>query len=118
MSVGNLLRDVRMKKGLSQKETAKKLNMAASTLSRYENNSRVPAPGFWHTFAEIMEVDFDWLWDQVGHFSVADPTEQYGDQEPQQPWFKILPYQEWIGMTEDEIKSIKDIVEYTLLKRK
>lgn len=118
MHIGNLLRDIRLGKGLSQKDTAKKLNMSASTLSKYENNLRVPPNSFFPTFTEIMEVDYKWFWDQVGLSIVADSTEPYGDEEPPQPWFRILPYQEWIGLSEDDINAIKNIVDYTLSKRK
>ncbi len=118
MSIGNLLRDIREKKGLSQKDTAAKLNMSASTLSKYENNLRNAPQLFYKNFAEIMEIDYDWLWIQAGHLGVADSTEPYGEKKPPQPWFEILSYQEWIGLDEDELNSIKSIIEYTLANRK
>lgn len=118
MSIGNLLRDIRKKKGLSQKDTAAKLNMSASTLSKYENDQRNIPPNFYRTFAEVMEIDYNWLWIQAGHLGVADSTEPYGEKKPPQPWFEILSYQEWIGLDEEELNSIKSIVEYKLANRK
>ncbi|MDW7662393.1 MAG: helix-turn-helix transcriptional regulator [Bacillota bacterium] len=118
MSIGNLVRDIRKKKGLSQKDTAAKLNMSKSTLSRYENDQRNIPPNFYRTFAELMEIDYDWLWNQAGHPGVADSTEPYGEKKPTQPWFEILSYQEWIGLDEEELSSIKSIVEYKLANRK
>jgi transcriptional regulator with XRE-family HTH domain len=114
MSIGNLLRDIRKRKGLSQKDTAIKLNMSKSTLSRYETNQRNVPNSFYKTFAEIMEIDYDWLWNQAGHIGVADSTEPYGEKKSPQPWFEVMPYQEWIGLDEDDLKSIKNIIEYTL----
>lgn len=118
MHIGNLLRDIRMAKGLSQKDTAKKLNMSASTLSKYENNLRNPPNTFYPTFTEIMEVDYKWFWDQVGLSIVADSGEPYGEHENSEPWFQILPYQKWIKLNDEDIKTIKNFVEYTLSYKK
>jgi transcriptional regulator with XRE-family HTH domain len=38
---GTRIRNLRIKRGLSQRELAKKLGMSATTLSRYENNIHV-----------------------------------------------------------------------------
>ncbi|MCD4712925.1 MAG: helix-turn-helix domain-containing protein [Clostridiales bacterium] len=118
MSIGNLLRDIREKKGLTQKDTAAQLNMSASTLCKYETNQRNAPQPFYVAFAELMEIDYDWLWNQAGHPGVADSTEPYGEKKPPQPWFEILSYQEWIGLDDEELSSIKSIVEYKLANRK
>ncbi|MBE0451006.1 MAG: helix-turn-helix transcriptional regulator [Clostridia bacterium] len=118
MSIGNLLRDIRKKKGLSQKDTAAKLNMSKSTLSRYENNLRNIPNSFYTTFTEIMDVDSKWFWDQVRLSNVADSSEPYGEKEPSEPWFEIMPYQEWIGLNDEDLRTIKAIVDYRLSSKK
>ena len=96
---GNRIRDLRIKCGLSQRELANKLEMSATTLSRYENNIHVFAWESLRRLALELNTNADYLlcitdvkapfknilntitnkkldWDSFEKFSRLDPGRQ------------------------------------------
>lgn len=63
MSFSTKLKDLRQQKGLTQQETAKKLNMRRSTYGMYETGKREPSFDTLTTFADFFNVDMNTLMD-------------------------------------------------------
>ncbi len=69
IQIGNRIKEIRKSQGLSQREVAKKLNMAFSTYSNYENNNREPNFETLKRIADILGVSVAQL---VNDEAVAD----------------------------------------------
>ncbi|MCH5316751.1 MAG: helix-turn-helix transcriptional regulator [Eubacterium sp.] len=63
MSFGNNLRTLIEERNLTQKELAKKLNIAPSTMGSYVQNTREPDFNTLKLFAEYFDVSTDYLLD-------------------------------------------------------
>lgn len=61
MSLGRRIRFLRDGAGMTQKDLAKKLNIANSTLSQYENDLRVPSDAVKARLADCFGVTVDYL---------------------------------------------------------
>lgn len=55
------LRGVRKKEGLTQEETAKKLNIARTTYSGYERGQSEPDLKIMNKISDLFKVDLNWL---------------------------------------------------------
>ena len=100
MLLGVRLKALRLEKGMTQDDIAKKLNVTKSTISYYENDKRTPTVANLHELAYLMGVSFDYL---VGNDSyvVADNDEKYG-----------------ATMSKEEIEFVKEIRRYANLYEK
>lgn len=58
---GDRLQELRIEKGLQQKELAEILNIAKSSISMYERGKRVPSADILDAFADFFEVTTDYL---------------------------------------------------------
>ncbi len=56
IQIGNVIKDLRIKKGLSQKEMAQKIGIPPTTYSNYENNHREPNIEILDKVANILEI--------------------------------------------------------------
>jgi transcriptional regulator with XRE-family HTH domain len=61
MTLGQKIRYIRKKAGLTQKEAAEKFYVIPQTFSRYEKDQREPDYGFIKSFCDYFEVSADWL---------------------------------------------------------
>ncbi|HBV95829.1 MAG: hypothetical protein JL50_11080 [Peptococcaceae bacterium BICA1-7] len=68
MSLGERLKQAREEKGFTQIFAAKKLGVANTTLSGYENNDRRPDPNMLKKLAELYSVSPNWLLG-IDHFN-------------------------------------------------
>lgn len=59
--LGNRIRDLRKKRGLTQKQLAQKLNVSEQAIAGYEQNARRPNPDMLKDLANIFEVSVDYL---------------------------------------------------------
>jgi transcriptional regulator with XRE-family HTH domain len=59
--LGCRLKDARKKSGLTQEAVAKKFGFDKSTISKYESGSNAPDVKFLKDFAELLNVNGDWL---------------------------------------------------------
>lgn len=57
MSIGETIKKLRKKRGLSQKELGEKLGVSASMISQYESNIRKPKRETLEKFARALEVN-------------------------------------------------------------
>ena len=63
MSVINHLREIRMSKGLTQKEVADALSISKDSLSRYENGKQDPRLDVAIRLSKYLEVSMEILYD-------------------------------------------------------
>lgn len=104
MSLGNRLRELRMSKGVNQKEVAKMLNVDRSTYGKYETGDSSP--------------DYDKLTKLADYFSV---TIDYllGRSEDKQKANTIAAHlSEGVELTEEEQKQLDDYIQFLLSRRK
>lgn len=75
--LGMILKTLREKKGLSQKELGEKISRDKGIISRYENNLQTPSFETMRDFSNIFKVSMDYLAgfqasDNVSTFSLTD----------------------------------------------
>lgn len=61
MSFNERLKEIRIKKGLTQEEFAKLLNISSSAISLYESGSREPSLATLVNIANVLDVSTDYL---------------------------------------------------------
>lgn len=95
MKYGNKLKYLRNKKGLSQKELTKRLNLNRSTYARYETSTTQPDFDTLKKLADFFEVSTDYL---LGHTTpIDDMTDDEIDSEIREimkevnVWYKDEP---------------------------
>ncbi|NRT90902.1 helix-turn-helix domain-containing protein [Clostridium beijerinckii] len=71
MNLGERLKLLRLQKEISQTELAKRFNIARSTLSQYESNTRTPSDEMKLKFAEYYNVSLDYL---LGKSDSSEPN--------------------------------------------
>ena len=59
--LGLLLKQLRQSKGYTQSQLAQKINKSKSTISRYENNIKIPSPDTIIDLAVLYNVSLDYL---------------------------------------------------------
>lgn len=59
--VGDIIKQLREDKEISQKQLAEILNISPSTVGMYEQNRRVPSPEILNLIADYFEVSTDFL---------------------------------------------------------
>ncbi|MFB5932998.1 helix-turn-helix domain-containing protein [Peribacillus frigoritolerans] len=70
MNIGNRLRKARERKGISQLEVSKRININNKTLSRYENGNSEPDYNSLKSLAELYEVG-------IAYFFSENKNEEY-----------------------------------------
>lgn len=92
---GNVLKNLRVSKGLSQEELSNKFGVSTSTIGMYETNKREPNFGLLKEFANFFNVSTDYLLEQIkkddltnsdivqipllGKIAAGYPTEMFAD---------------------------------------
>jgi transcriptional regulator with XRE-family HTH domain len=74
-TLGEVLRDARVKADLSLRDLARKLSITPSYISDIENDRRVPSEDVLRQFAEFFGLSFDHLMALAGR--VGDAAERY-----------------------------------------
>ena len=62
---GEMLAELRQNEGLTQKELAKKLHLASSSISNYETGQRIPDADFVCRAADLFSVSADYILGRV-----------------------------------------------------
>lgn len=77
------LREARLKKGLSQNDVAKELNISRQAVSRWENGRTVPSPDTLSLLGELYEISVDELLgckafvpEETAHIEEVDTSEE------------------------------------------
>ena len=103
--LGNRLRKLREKRGLSQKEAAKRFGISNFALSRYENGTANPDPDLIARFSEFYEVSTDYLLGRV------DDPDLYSIREEAERAVKKRGIPDLEGLTDEQIKLIEQLIE-------
>jgi len=103
MSLGKRLKEARAKKGLTQEEAAKFLDITFQALSNYERDIRDPDTNLLKKMADLYEVTTDYL---LGRTNVRTPIET------------IAAHHEGGDWTEEELAEIERFKEFVRSKRK
>lgn len=78
MTLGSRIKQARKKAGITQKELARKLNIAEITVRQYENDKRQPRLEFLENIADALNVD---VWNLYNYYKLSsDPFLQEMDQ--------------------------------------
>jgi transcriptional regulator with XRE-family HTH domain len=110
MTLGDRLRQIRESKGLTQIFVSKKLGIANTTLSSYENDERKPDPDTLKKLADFYDVSTDWL---LGRTDVLEMSKQLGHKEVAiLKELKDVPEEYW-----DEIRTYINFLKFTRGKR-
>jgi transcriptional regulator with XRE-family HTH domain len=79
-SLGEILREARVKVGLTLRDLAKKLELAPSYISDIENDRRIPSEDVLRQFAQTLALKFDDLMAMAGR--VGNDAERYLKKHP------------------------------------
>ena len=98
---GVRLKDIRKKRGLTQKALAKRINKSVSAVSSYELEAQIPPVEVLISIASVLNVSLDYL---VG-FENSD-IYSTGNLSPQQKEILQLLYQEFTVPTRSDVLKI------------
>lgn len=84
-TLGNKIKNLREKNNLSQKELAKILNIANSTLSQYESDVRVPSDDIKILIADYFNVSLDYLLGRPNTYNVSKEKSKVSELEEDFP---------------------------------
>ena len=75
---GRFIRESRQAKGLTQKQLAAQMGVAACTISQYENQERIPSPPSVIKMSAVLHVSTDYLFgiDSIQRADLSGLTEQ------------------------------------------
>lgn len=79
MSIGNILKSLRMERNLTQAQLANKLNIGQATIAGYENDTREPRLSCLIEYANFFECSIDFLVGREDDFGniLTPPTRIY-----------------------------------------
>ncbi|KXH90484.1 MULTISPECIES: helix-turn-helix transcriptional regulator [Bacillus] len=88
---GNILRELRKEKKLTQRELAQTLKLSESTIGMYERNERQPDYATLNSIANYFEVTTDFLLGRTSILKKNDSQEIFNDSELGL-WFKDIKH--------------------------
>ena len=91
IKIGKKMKEIRMEKHCSQKETAKKLGLAISTYSNYENGYREPPMEVIQSFCTLFNLTVDELLDLITQDSYAT-IDQLSESERKEAIHNIITW--------------------------
>jgi transcriptional regulator with XRE-family HTH domain len=106
-SLGDVLRDARVKADVGLRDLAKKLDLAPSYLSDIETDRRVPSEEVLRRLSDELKLKFDDLMARAGR--VGDDAERYMKQRPAAGvLFRRIADKR---LTDDQLKHLNAVVE-------
>lgn len=112
MDFAGRLRELRMQKGLSQEELAKRLGLSNSAISMYERGSRKPSLELLETLQEFFNVDIAYLLGQdKGNAYYLDPeVAELARTLYERPEMRVL-FDASRKATKEDIEAVANILE-------
>lgn len=111
MAVGDKIAELRNRRGLSQYQLAKMLNVATSTLGMYETNKRKPNVEMLEKIADVFDVTTDYL---LGR-DKADTKNPQNDLSRNQ---KLVAYSIDPDISDEERQDIINLVKIAMKNRR
>lgn len=96
MNIAETFKNLRLEKGLTQKELGEKLNIGQSTVNNYENENRIPIPEIIIAYSKFFNVSTDYL---------LGLEDDFGSKSEKSALKKIVSD----DLSDEEIKMIKKI---------
>lgn len=105
----DVLRTLRLNAGMSQEDLAKKLGLAKSTISMYENASREPSLEILEAIADTFNVDMNTLTDSKTSAELTDELQEYLEELKNRSEMRMLFSVAKGATKEDVIQTVKII---------
>ena len=86
MTIGERIREVRKKVGITQDDFSKKIGAARNTITNYEIGSREPMEVTIKAICREFNVNYEWLKEGIGEMFCDVPEEQRECGRPKRPW--------------------------------
>jgi len=108
--IGNRLRELRIEKGLLQKDLAEILQITQQTISLYESNQREPDNQTLIKIANYFNVSVDYLLNRTNIKNIYNEIPKTS--------INISDYHtlDKLGLPKEAIREIEDYIEYIILK--
>ena len=84
--VGDRVREVRKKAGLTMKQFAEPLGLSESAISRIESGSANPSDGALRLICAVYGINYDWLLTGSGDMQAVDPDAIIEELAAQKNW--------------------------------
>jgi len=108
MHIGDRIKFLRKRAGLTQRELAKEMHLAGSTLSQYESGQRTPSDTVKKNLADYFGVSVDYL---MGR----EDAQRIPQESPREilagPGLRLLLDAD-NNLTEDQLKEIVEFIEF------
>ncbi len=105
------LKEIREAHDMSQKEVAKLLNIAATTLSNYERGTRRPGYEFLKSYSVVFNIPMDTLLSDLNNDSINDGLDDYTAVKTLKQNFVILESEKIMALDYSELLKIKEYAE-------
>ena len=105
----NVLKELRIKSGLSQEELGKRLGLAKSTISMYESGTREPNLETLEAIADLFNVDMNTLTDSKISAELSDELQEYLEELKNRSEMRMLFRLAKNATKEDVEKAVKII---------
>ena len=109
MSVGQIIRELRRERKITQEELGKILNLGKSTISQYENDINKPDSDMLKLIADFFNTSVDYL---LGRTKIKEPLELINKELPTKAYHNL----DQSGLPEEAIKQIEDYVDFVKQK--
>ena len=109
MDFANRLKELRLSKGLTQQELAKKLNITSAAVSAYESGVRTPTIEGFNLLSQYFGVSIDYLAGNTEYYSDPQATELIQEYF-ERPELKIL-FDATKNVTREDILQVASILE-------
>ena len=109
---GNVLKNLRMSKGLSQEELSNKFGVSTSTIGMYETNKREPNFDLLKEFANFFNVSTDYLLEQIKKDDLDSEIKQIpllGKIQAGEPTTMFLDVIDYIDIPADMARGNKEL---------
>lgn len=106
-TLGDRIREARIRQGKSLRQVAKDLGITPSYLSDIENDRRVPAEATLLKIAELLELDFSDLMSLAGRF--GEEAERYVRKQPMA--VRLFRRIAQANLSEEQLKQLLEEIE-------
>ena len=115
-TLGNKIKYLREKNNLSQKELAKILNIANSTLSQYESDVRVPSDDIKILIADYFNVSLDYLLGRPNKYNVSKEKSKVSELEEDFPEGLSVLYRANKNLTPEQKEMMLRMIKATFFE--
>jgi len=112
--LGKRLRELRKQRNLTMKEFGNRFNLAESTISGYENETRKPDMDILKRFADFFEISVDYLLGRTDTLDDLDDEVLKLLNDPENGIF----FKDYLSAPEEKKKQLRDFMKFLLENEK